>query len=296
MARLLGASTSRAAVQRWIVEGRVLVQGAKCRASTLVPPGATIEVSPGPPPATELAPDSSVEFEIVFEDEHLWVVDKPAGLVVHPAKGNWSGTLVHGLLARGLDSDALAEQGALDRPGVVHRLDKGTSGLLVIAKDPSTREALRAAFARHDIDREYLAIVAGRPRGRTIETLHARNPRDRMRFTSLDLTTGKRAVTHVRVVEQLALAALVSCTLETGRTHQIRVHLAEQAKTPILGDPLYGGRPKSPELARLAASLGRQALHAKLLGFVHPATGRRVQFVSEPPDDFLAVLQALRAR
>jgi 23S rRNA pseudouridine1911/1915/1917 synthase len=180
------------------------------------------------------------------------------------------------------------------RPGIVHRLDKGTSGLLVVAKDAPTREALKALFAAHAIEREYVAIVVGHARDATYETLHARHPKDRMRFTSRT-ETGRRAVTHVRVVERLGKATLVACTLETGRTHQIRVHLAERAKTPILADPLYGSTPDDPRLRRAAEALGRQALHAGVLGFVHPATGAPLRWTSPLPPDLEACLRALRA-
>jgi 23S rRNA pseudouridine1911/1915/1917 synthase len=245
---------SRAAVQRWIEHGRVLVDGHPGRASAKVPRGATIEVHPELPPASNAAPDASVIFTVVFEDAHLLVVDKPAGLVVHPARGHEDGTLVNGLLARGGFERAPIDPGDPAghlRPGIVHRLDKGTSGLLVVAKEARAREALKALFAKHDIEREYLAIVVGQPEDARIETLHARHPTDRLRFTSR-VNDGRRAVTELRVVERLGPCAVVACRLETGRTHQIRVHLTEQAKAPILGDPLYGKRPeeRAPPRAR----------------------------------------------
>jgi 23S rRNA pseudouridine1911/1915/1917 synthase len=175
----------------------------------------------------------------------------------------------------------------------VHRLDKGTSGLLVVAKDGPTREALKALFARHAIEREYVAVVVGSPVDATIDTLHARHPTDRLRFTSRT-GAGRRAVTHVTVLERFAGAALVRCRLDTGRTHQIRVHLAERMGTPILGDPLYGRPPKEARLRALAEALGRQALHARVLGFVHPATGANVRWESPLPADMEAVLRELR--
>jgi 23S rRNA pseudouridine1911/1915/1917 synthase len=225
------------------------------------------------------------------------VIDKPAGLVVHPARGHEGGTLVNALLARGgferAGADPRDPVGHL-RPGIVHRLDKGTSGLLVVAKDAPTREALKALFAAHDIEREYVAIVAGQARDATYDTLHARHPTDRLRFTSRT-EKGRRAVTHVRVLERLGPATLVACRLDTGRTHQIRVHLSEQAGTPILGDPLYGRLPRDPELYALAEALGHQALHARVLGFVHPATGRAVRWTSPLPEDLEACLSGLRA-
>ncbi len=246
-------------------------------------------------PAPSRTPPSSLS--VVYEDAHLLIVDKPAGLVVHPARGHESGTLVNALLARGgferASADPRDPAGHL-RPGIVHRLDKGTSGLLVVAKDAPTREALKALFAAHTIEREYVAIVTGAARDATYDTLHARHGTDRLRFTSRT-DTGRRAVTHVRVLERLEQdTTLVACRLETGRTHQIRVHLAERAGTPILGDPLYGRPPRDPELRALAEALGRQALHARVLGFVHPATGEAARWTSALPADLAALLGALR--
>ena len=300
MVRLLaGAGTiaSRAEVQRWIEHGRVLVDERPGRASAAVRAGARVTVEPEAPPATSAEPDASITLDVVFEDAHLLVIDKPAGLVVHPARGHERGTLVNALLARGgferASADPRDPEGHL-RPGIVHRLDKGTSGLMVVAKDAPTREALKALFARHDIDREYVAIVVGEPVDATIDTLHARHPTDRLRFTSRT-DAGRRAVTHVRVLERFRGAALCACRLDTGRTHQIRVHLAERAGAPILGDPLYGRAPKDPALAELGAALGRQALHARVLGFVHPATGRSMRWESPLPEDLGRVLAALRS-
>jgi 23S rRNA pseudouridine1911/1915/1917 synthase len=291
-----GRTESRAAVQRWIDHGRVLVDGRPHRASSAVPLGARVEVAPEPAPASRAEPDASVEVRVVYEDPHLLVIDKPAGLVVHPGRGHEVGTLVNGLLARGgferASADPRDPEGHL-RPGIVHRLDKGTSGLLVVARDAPTREALKALFAAHDIEREYVAVVVGEARDAVYDTLHARHPSDRLRFTSRT-DTGRRAVTHVRVIERLGAATLVACRLETGRTHQIRVHLAERAGTPVLGDPLYGKPPRDPALRALAEALGRQALHARVLGFVHPATGEAVRWQSALPEDMERCLRELR--
>ncbi len=288
---------SRAEVQRWIADERVQVDGRSASAASSVALGARIVVLPMPPALSEATPDPSIELVVVFEDEHLLVVDKPAGLVVHPARGHASGTLVNALLARSgfvAVSDENDPAGHV-RPGIVHRLDKGTSGLLVVAKNARTREGLKALFQTHDIEREYAALVVGRAESRTFSTLHGRHPTDRLRFTSVGgVSSGKHAVTHVTVIERLEGASLVACRLETGRTHQIRVHLAEQMKTPILGDPVYGARPREARLARLGEELGHQALHARLLGFVHPVTGERLRFESELPEDVARAVESLR--
>jgi 23S rRNA pseudouridine1911/1915/1917 synthase len=296
LARLL-PDVSRATVQRWIQEGRVLVDGASCRPRDAVKSGAVLDVDPQPPPPSDAEPDSRVELEVVHEDAAVLVVNKPAGLVVHPARGHRSGTLVNGLLARPGFASALAEPASADaqRPGIVHRIDKDTSGLLVVAKTPQSRESLKAQLAAHSAERAYLALTLGVPAARTIRTHYGRDRRSRLRFTSR-LDEGKLAVTHVRVLERLAggRAALIECRLETGRTHQIRVHLSEQAKTPLLSDALYGKRSGDPELAGAGELIGRQALHAAVLGFTHPVTGERLRFESPLPADFASALAALR--
>jgi 23S rRNA pseudouridine1911/1915/1917 synthase len=289
-----GVGVSRAEFQRWIEDGRVTVDGARGSPSATLRAGAKIAVWPGPGPRSNAEPDESVQFEVLHVDDDLVVVVKPAGLVVHPAKGHPGGTLVNGLLARGLFSaDEAAAPGQNERPGIVHRLDKGTTGVLVVARNPSARESLKAQFQAHTIERAYRAVVVGEARDQTIATLHGRDPKDRMRFTSR-VREGKRAVTHVRVVERYEGASLVACTLETGRTHQIRMHLSETG-TPVLGDPVYGRAPREPWLRALAVGLGRQALHAAVLGFVHPRTGVALRFTAPPPEDFLAVVSALQA-
>jgi 23S rRNA pseudouridine1911/1915/1917 synthase len=233
------------------------------------------------------------------DGHHLIVVDKPAGIVVHPARGHATGTLVNGLIARGGFERASADErdpnGAV-RPGVVHRIDKDTSGILVVAKDEPTREGLKAQLSTHSMERVYWALTLGVPKPSRIESLYDRHPRSRLRFTS-KTSTGKRAVTTVRVLESLAQgrAALVECRLETGRTHQIRVHLSEQTGTPLLADWLYGRTPGDADVALVASTLGRQALHAAVLGFIHPATGAELRFESPLPVDLSSALEALRA-
>jgi 23S rRNA pseudouridine1911/1915/1917 synthase len=290
---------SRATVQRWIEDGRVLVNGAPCRPKDEVRAGAVIEVSPGASVPSAAEPDATVSFTVLHEDESLIVVDKPAGVVVHPARGHWTGTLVSGLLARpGFErapSDERDPMGPL-RPGIVHRIDKDTSGVLVVAKTESAREALKAQLAAHSMERTYRGITLGVPREGVIRTHYGRSPASRVRFTSL-LDQGKKAVTHVAVEERLAggRAALVRCRLETGRTHQIRVHLAERAKTPLLADALYGRKSADPGIAPVERALGRQALHAQELGFVHPASGERMHFEAKLPADLELALASLRA-
>jgi 23S rRNA pseudouridine1911/1915/1917 synthase len=290
---------SRATVQRWIAEGRVKVDGKICRQKQQVGGGAELEVEPSEPPPSRAVPDASVAFQVLHEDPHLIVVDKPAGLVVHPARGHASGTLVNGLLARPGFERASADArdpNAAVRPGVVHRIDKDTSGILVVAKDEPTREGLKQQLSEHSMERMYRALTLGVPKNGAIETLYDRHPRSRLRFTSRT-DQGKRAVTHVRVVETFGegRAALVECRLETGRTHQIRVHLSEQTGTPLLADWLYGHTPGGSDLQAIASALGRQALHAALLGFVHPATQAHLRFESPLPADLTTALAALRA-
>jgi 23S rRNA pseudouridine1911/1915/1917 synthase len=297
LARELGdEAPSRAEVARWIEAGAVHVDGAAKRAKDVVRAGVTVQVAPRAPSRATLAPDARVAFDVLHVDDDLVVLVKPAGLVVHPAAGNEEGTLVHGLLARGWFRDdeltAGDDPAAHARPGIVHRLDKGTSGVMVVARTAFAREGLKALFATHDIERAYDALVVGVAEPRTHRTLHGRHPTDRKRFTT-KVARGRHAVTHVAVVEALVGATLVRCTLETGRTHQIRVHLAESG-TPVLGDPLYGRAPRDPLLRALGEELGHQALHARVLGFVHPRTKKKLRFEAPPPADFARALAALR--
>lgn len=289
---------SRATVQRWIAEGRVRIDDKACKARDEVTAGSVIDVEPGPPPPSDVTPDPSVPFDVLHEDEHLVVVNKPAGVVVHPGRGNWNRTLVAGLLARpGFERAPFDPRDPLGRlrPGVVHRLDKNTSGVLVVAKTEAVREGLKRQLSAHTMQRLYLGITLGVPSPGRIESLHGRRPGSRMRFTTR-LESGRVAITHVTVEERLAggRAALVSCRLETGRTHQIRVHLAERAAAPILADSLYGRAPADEALRAVSEALGRQALHASMLGFEHPATGETVRFETPLPEDMQLALDRLR--
>jgi 23S rRNA pseudouridine1911/1915/1917 synthase len=293
---------SRSTLQRWIEEGRVTIDGAPVSAKSRARAGARVRVEPAAPPASSAVPQD-IPLAVLYEDEHLAVIDKPAGLVVHPAPGHPDGTLVNALLWRfGGDVAAAAESEdddalgllAQPRPGIVHRLDRDTSGVMVVARTPVAREGLMKQFAKHDLERAYLAIVVGEhPERALYDTLHGRHPRDRKRFTS-EVKRGKRAVTRAARVERLHGATLVRCTLETGRTHQIRVHLAEHGH-PLLGDPVYGRVPRDARLREIAAELGRQALHAAVLGFTHPVSGEALRFESPLPPDLARALDALRA-
>jgi 23S rRNA pseudouridine1911/1915/1917 synthase len=289
---------SRAEVARWIAAERVTVDGRIItRASERVRTGQRIEAIPLPPPASNATPDPNVVFAVLYEDDAIVVVDKPAGLVVHPAKGHWEGTLVHGLLARGPLAEGEDDPDGPPRPGIVHRIDKDTSGVLVVARTPIARERLKAMFAAHELERVYDALAVGTlPDNKTFETLHGRHPTDRKKFTTRT-REGKRAVTHVKVVERFAGpftgVVRVECRLETGRTHQIRVHLAE-ANAPLLGDALYGKPPRDPSVRAIGEQLGRQALHARVLGFAHPISGKQLRFEANWPADFAEAVAALR--
>jgi 23S rRNA pseudouridine1911/1915/1917 synthase len=313
-------SVSRATLQRWIEEGRVTVDGAKVRGSAKARAGQRVVITPAPAPPSDAQPED-IPLVVLFEDADLLVVDKPAGLVVHPAAGHPGGTLVNAVLhhtraarmtvdvpSDDIDDEELDApptgdtqrdpavawgEGAVTRPGIVHRLDKDTSGVMVVAKTVRARDGLVQTFAAHALERRYLAIATGAPPDTiTYDTLHARHATDRQRFTTRTLR-GKRAVTRVAVRERLHGAALVSCRLETGRTHQIRVHLAD-AGFPLLGDRVYGKSPRDLRVRAAGEALGRQALHAALLAFAHPVTGAPLRFESEPPADFAAALTALR--
>jgi len=229
---------------------------------------------------------------IPFEDEHLLLVDKPAGLVVHPAAGNLDGTLVNALLHH--CAGRLSGIGGVARPGIVHRIDKDTSGLMVVAKTDKAHEGLAAMFAAHSIDRRYRAIVGGRPNppAGIVDAPLARSPHDRKKIAIVADGRGRRAVTHFRTLKPLRDAALVECRLETGRTHQVRVHMASLGHA-LLGDPVYG-RTRPPHRAILRElGFARQALHAAHLGFIHPVTSRALSFDSEIPPDMQELFSLL---
>jgi 23S rRNA pseudouridine1911/1915/1917 synthase len=245
---------------------------------------------PDPVPAHNVAQE--IALPILYEDEHLLVVDKPAGLVVHPAAGNRDGTMVNALLHH--CGGSLSGIGGVARPGIVHRIDKDTSGLLVVAKHDRAHEGLAKQFADHSIDRRYLAIVSDVPRqsAGTIDARLARSSQNRKKIAIVGEGKGKRAVTHWKRLKVLKDSALVECRLETGRTHQVRVHMASIGH-PLVGDPVYGRTRKAHR--ELLKSLGfhRQALHAAHLGFVHPITKGRLSFDSDLPSDMQELFSAL---
>ncbi len=285
------ADVSRSQLARQIGQAAVTVNGAAGVPSRKLHAGDVIVWEPPPVVATEIAAEA-ISLTIVHEDQWLVVVDKPAGLVVHPAPGHEAGTLVNALLAHCQDLRGI---GGELRPGIVHRIDKDTSGLLVVAKDDATMNALGAAFKAHTIERVYEALVAGAPPGTSgrIDTFYGRDPRERKKFSSR-VRSGKRAITNWRLTEKFPGAARMEARLETGRTHQVRVHLAALG-CPLLGDKVYGRPPRDLAVRTIADTLGRQALHARLLGFVHPATGKQMTFSSELPPDMRTALTALEA-
>ena len=245
---------------------------------------------PEPTPAHNEPQD--IPLKIVFEDDHLLVVDKPAGLVVHPAAGNLDGTLVNALLHH--CGGSLSGIGGVARPGIVHRIDKDTSGLLVVAKTDVAHEGLAKQFAAHSIDRRYLAIVTGVPKTSEgiVDASLARSSSNRKKIAIVESDRGKRAVTHWKRLALLKDAALIQCRLETGRTHQVRVHMASIGH-PLLGDPVYGRSGKTHGKLLKELEFHRQALHATELGFIHPVTKHRLSFASPMPPDMQELFNAL---
>jgi 23S rRNA pseudouridine1911/1915/1917 synthase len=271
---------SRAVAERLLRDGSVLVDGAPRAKSARLAGGEELEFE-APGPVTTTLESEEMELIVPYEDEHLLVVDKPAGLVVHPAPGHAQGTLVHGLLAYDVEGGDEPE-----RPGIVHRLDRDTSGLMVVARSPEAHRRLQELVQQREVTREYLALVVGRPRSQrgTIEAPIGRDRRDAMR-QSLDTDAPRDAVTHFEVDELLPRHALLRVRLETGRTHQIRVHLAA-VDLPVAGDPLYG---RAGELG-----LERQFLHAARLAFPHPVTGAPVEISSPLPPELETALSTAR--
>jgi len=281
---------SRAHLAGEVKSGRIRLDGREVPPRTRVRGGEEVEWNRVEAPILGDRPQS-MDLDVVFEDADLLVIDKPAGLVVHPGAGNRDGTLLNALLSH---DPKLAQ---LPRAGIVHRLDKDTSGLLVVARTLPAQTALVAMLAARDVHRRYAAIVNGVPvAGGTVDAPLDRHPTDRLRRAVRE--GGRPAVTHYRVREKFRAHALLQCELESGRTHQIRVHMAH-AGWPLVGDPLYGRglrlpRGATPALADALRGFKRQALHAEHLAFAHPVTGEALAFDAEPPRDFLDLLDALR--
>ncbi len=284
---------SRERIKALISTGEVLSGGIAIRDPSSKARSGTAYALTIPEPRPATAEAQNIPLEIVFEDEHLLVVDKPAGLVVHPAAGNFDGTLVNALLHH--CKGRLSGIGGVARPGIVHRIDKDTSGLLVVAKTDRAHEGLAKQFAAHSIERRYLAIANGipNPTSGTVDAPLARSPQNRKKVAIVEPDRGKRAVTHYRLLEPLKDASLIECQLETGRTHQVRVHMASIGHA-LLGDPVYGRtRPSHREILKELA-FGRQALHAAVIGFVHPVDRKNCRFESKIPDDMQRLFSFLR--
>jgi 23S rRNA pseudouridine1911/1915/1917 synthase len=291
---VLVPTLSRERIKALISAGQVSGESGLSRdPSAKAKPGVMHAIAiPAPTPAHNEAQD--IPLTIVFEDDHLLIVDKPAGLVVHPAAGNFDGTLVNALLHH--CAGRLSGIGGVARPGIVHRIDKDTSGLLVVAKTDPAHEGLARQFADHSIDRVYAAIVAGVPRHDAghVDSSLARSPINRKKIAIVPEGKGRRAVTHWTVIERFAAAAHIECRLETGRTHQVRVHMASLGHA-LLGDPVYSqGKHKYRQLLK-DLSFERQALHARLIGFTHPISKERLKFESAIPSDMQHLLSALGA-
>ena len=280
---------SRSRLQKWIGEGHLRVDGRQIKPKEKLAEGARLTLSVVLEEEGDWQPEP-IPLEIVHEDESIIVIDKPANLVVHPAAGNREGTLLNGLLYR------YPELINLPRAGIVHRLDKDTTGLMVVARSLQAHHSLVEQLQARNVSRHYLALVTGTPvAGATIRTCYGRHPTQRLKMAVLP--RGKDAITHFRIAHKYAHHTLLDVSLETGRTHQIRVHLAHR-KLPILGDPLYGGRPRLPpgvsqKLRDALQQFPRQALHAAQLKFAHPASGDWCQWQSEMPEDMATLLELL---
>lgn len=294
-------NATRNKVQKAIKDGYVMVNGKQEKPSYVMQPGDKIEISlPKPPP--EDAKPEKMDLDIIHEDEQIIIVNKPADLVVHPAYGNWTGTLVNGLLYHTNQNLSKSDAETL-RPGIVHRIDKDTSGILVVAKDDVSHQKLAKQFAKKTAQRKYWALVWGNtPDEGTIDENLGRSPKDRKIMTVLPEGEGKKAVTHFRAIERFDHLTLLEIELETGRTHQIRVHMQSE-RFYVFGDTTYGGDSvrygpntgsRKSMFKNLFAIMPRQALHAKTLGFIHPGTEEYVEYDSELPEDFRKLLDTLR--
>ncbi len=285
------ADYSRSQLKQWLQNGALTVDGGQPRPRDVVRGGEQVRLRVPEAPVSEAEPEA-IALTVVHADDTIIVIDKPAGLVVHPAAGHRAGTLVNALL------HYAPELAALPRAGIVHRLDKETTGLLVVARTPAAQTALVRQLQERSMHREYLALVQGvLISGGTVDLPIGRHPIDRKRMAVVG--NGRAAITHYRVLRRLRAHSLLQVQLDTGRTHQIRVHMARLGH-PVVGDPEYGGRPRpvrdmTPEAAQILAGQRRQALHAAVLGLVHPRTGEDCRFEAPLPADFQALLDALEA-
>lgn len=285
---------SRSTLKRLFESEEISSEQCSLSLNKMPPAGTIITVEVPPPIPSELIPEN-IPLEILFEDAHLIIINKPAGLVVHPAPGHYTGTLVNAILYHCPDLKGI---GAEKRPGIVHRLDMGTSGVMVVAKDQKTHEGLVSLFSIHDIERKYEALIWGNAPNlnSTITTLIGRHQTNRLKM-STDVKIGKKAITHYHVIAPLKGVTHIELKLETGRTHQIRVHMSQILHAPIICDPLYGngdsGLKKLPEpLKKKLETYPYQLLHAKELGFKHPITGESLHFSAPAPEIFQAALKA----
>lgn len=285
---------SRSTIKRLFEAEDVSSETVTLKLNKMPPVGTIIQIEVPPPIPSDLQAEN-IPLNILFEDAHLLIINKPAGLVVHPAPGHYTGTLVNAVLFHCPDLKGI---GAEKRPGIVHRLDMGTSGVMVVAKDQATHEGLVTLFSTHDIDRKYEALIMGNPNGSSgmITSLIGRHPTNRLKMSS-DVKIGKKSTTHWKTIHRYDTCTHIELKLETGRTHQIRVHTAQNMKCAVVSDPLYGSSAnmkKLPEQIRnILQDYPYQLLHAKELGFVHPITKEKLHFSAPPPEIFQSVLNAL---
>ena len=283
--------TSRSEAQRLITDGRVMVNGQIQKSSYLVSTGDHIELNKPPVKINELTA-KKVDYETIYQDGDILVINKPAGLVVHPGAGNYDESLVHGLL---YDCKDLSGIGGVERPGIVHRLDKGTSGLMVVAKNDKAHQSLSRQFQEHRVEKEYIALCLGEVQKsrQTLIHLMKRSELNRKKFV-VNQKKGKEAITHVEVLKKNGRVSLVSVKIDTGRTHQIRVHLSYIGH-PILGDETYGGTKKlatfSEDEKQMIRALNRPLLHSRKLAFSHPSTNKHVVFEKEIPSEFAQAVE-----
>ncbi len=286
---------SRSTIKRLFEDEQISSETVSLSLNKMPAAGTIITIEVPPPIPSELVPEN-IPLEILFEDSHLIIVNKPAGLVVHPAPGHYTGTLVNAILYHCPDLKGI---GSEKRPGIVHRLDMGTSGVMVVAKDQKTHEGLVELFSTHDIDRKYEALIWGCPKAEsgTIRSMIGRHPTNRLKM-SIDVQIGKKAVTHYQVLKKFEYVTHIEFKLETGRTHQIRVHCSQVLHCPIMRDLVYGSGDSGlkrlpPEISQSLSEYPYQLLHAKELGFIHPITREKLFFSAPPPRIFSDALSTL---